>query len=121
MSDSRAFIVSVSLFVTVEGQRLRIVATGEFDPGTEDSPSDSFVLYSYRAYNGAVMEAYTLTDRDKIEIARTAVDRGRQYLERGETGNQLARLGGMSTSPRKAATARANGSKGGRPKKDGTK
>lgn len=114
-----SFIISVSIFVNSpdDGSQLRVVATGEFQPSDAPEGPDSFILYSYRAYSHGVMVPYEMTDKDRSLVARTALDRGREYLAAGDTGKQLARLGGMSTSPKKAAAARANGARGGRPKK----
>ena len=113
------FIISVVTFAPNPegGPDLRIVAVGEFQPDDGENPRDSFILYSWRAYLRGALAAYELTDKDKIALASTAVSRGREYLDKGTTGSQLARLGGQSTSEKKAAAARANGTRGGRPPK----
>lgn len=51
---------------------------------------------------------------DEVEIARISA---KNYLITVSAASTLGKLGGMSTSKRKAAAARRNGRKGGRPRK----
>ena len=60
-----------------------------------------------------------MTDHWSDPQGETAAVRGRALFGTKAWMSELARRGGRITSPAKAAAARANGAKGGRPRKAG--